>query len=99
DDKPLNSRMLAKLLGQYVTPANKPIKPRGIRTSSGTPKGYYAEDLADAWLRYCPPPPENRNIRHAATPQVSGGESVADIPSTIRHSAGETATPHLRVVG
>lgn len=56
DDKPLNSRGLAKFLGQYVTPGNKPIKPRGIRISSGTPKGYYAEDLADAWTRYCPRP-------------------------------------------
>ena len=61
DDKPINSRTLAaKLLGQYVTSANKPIKPRGIRTTSGTfPKGYYAEDLHDAWERYSPPPPES----------------------------------------
>ena len=48
DDKPLNSRTPAKLLSQYVTPANKPIKPRGIRTPSGFPKDYYAEDLTDA---------------------------------------------------
>lgn len=64
DDRPLNSRMLSKLLGQYVTPANKPIKPRGIRTPSGTPKGYYADDLSDAWTRYCPRPSGVRNIRN-----------------------------------
>jgi hypothetical protein len=93
DDKPLNSRMLSKLLGQYVTPANKPIKPRGIRTPSGFPKGYYAEDLTDAWTRYCPPPPgKSATSATSATPQVSGGESVADTATTIRHTPAETAT-------
>ncbi|MEU1099933.1 DUF3631 domain-containing protein [Streptomyces tibetensis] len=93
DDKPLNSRMLSKLLGQYVTPANKPIKPRGIRTPSGFPKGYYAEDLTDAWTRYCPPPPEkSATSATSATPQVSRGESVADTATAIRHTPAETAT-------
>ncbi|MFE7896498.1 DUF3631 domain-containing protein [Streptomyces sp. NPDC057424] len=93
DDKPLNSRMLSKLLGQYVTPANKPIKPRGIRTPSGFPKGYYAEDLTDAWTRYCPPPPEkSATSATSATPQVSRGESAADTTTAIRHAAAETAT-------
>ncbi|MFE8960307.1 DUF3631 domain-containing protein [Streptomyces iakyrus] len=93
DDKPLNSRMLAKLLGQYVTPNNKPIKPRGIRTPSGFPKGYYADDLTDAWTRYCPPPPgESATSATSATPQVSRGESVADTATTIRHTPAETAT-------
>ena len=100
DGRPINARTLAKLLGQYVTPANKPIKPRGIRTPSGTPKGYYAEDLADAWLRYCPPPPaDSATSATSATPQVSGGETVADKPSAIRHSPATAATPILRVVG
>ena len=100
DDKPITSRALARMLGQYVTPANKPIKPRGIRTASGTPKGYYAEDLADAWARYCPPPPpESATSATAATPQVIGGESVADSPSGIRHTDPETDTRPLRVVG
>ncbi|MET8741935.1 DUF3631 domain-containing protein [Streptomyces sp. NPDC004728] len=93
DDKPLNSRGLAKILGQYVTPANKPIKPRGIRTSSGTPKGYYAEDLTDAWARYCPPsPPRSATSATSATPQVSGSESVADSAADIRHTAPDSAT-------
>ncbi|MCQ4044642.1 DUF3631 domain-containing protein [Streptantibioticus rubrisoli] len=100
DDKPINSRTLAKLLGQYVTPANKPIRPRGIRTASGTPKGYYAEDLTDAWARYCPPPPgESATAATAATPQVSGGESVADPLPGIRHTQPEAATRPLRVAG
>ncbi|MFD3973279.1 DUF3631 domain-containing protein [Streptomyces cyaneofuscatus] len=100
DDKPLNSRTLAKLLGQYVTPAIKPIKPRGIRTPSGTPKGYYAEDLTDAWTRYCPPPPEeSATSATSATPQVNGGESVADTATPIRHTPAESATPLLPVAG
>ncbi|MEU2160385.1 DUF3631 domain-containing protein [Streptomyces sp. NPDC019208] len=100
DDKPLNSRMLSKLLGQYVTPANKPIKPRGIRTPSGTPKGYYADDLSDAWTRYCPPPPqESATSATSATPQISGGESVADAPQDTRHSLAEAATAPLRIAG
>ncbi|GAB2974213.1 DUF3631 domain-containing protein [Streptomyces pseudoechinosporeus] len=101
DDKPINSRTLAKLLGQYVTSANKPIKPRGIRTTAGTfPKGYYAEDLQDAWARYCPPPPgESATSATSATPQVSGGESVADPLPGIRHAPPETATRPLRVAG
>ncbi|QHC30848.1 DUF3631 domain-containing protein [Streptomyces sp. HF10] len=93
DDKPINSRTLARMLSQYVTPANKPIKPRGIRTPSGFPKGYYAEDLTDAWTRYCPPPPgESATSATSATPQVSGGESVADTATGIRHTPPETAT-------
>ncbi|MGW2366356.1 DUF3631 domain-containing protein [Streptomyces sp. NPDC001667] len=94
DDKPLNSRMLSRLLGQYMTPANKPIKSRGVRIPSGTPKGYYAEDLADAWERYCPPPPgEIRNSRNTATPQARRVESVADtgpVADDHRHSTPES---------
>ncbi|MEU6285837.1 DUF3631 domain-containing protein [Streptomyces sp. NPDC047028] len=93
DDKPINSRTLARMLGQYVTPNNKPIKPRGIRTPSGFPKGYYAEDLNDAWTRYCPPSPgESATSATSATAQVSGGESVADTATIIRHATKETAT-------
>ncbi|WP_019061139.1 DUF3631 domain-containing protein [Streptomyces prunicolor] len=93
DDKPINSRTLARLLGQYVTPSNKPIKPRGIRTPQGFPKGYYADDLTDAWTRYCPPPPgESATSATSATPQVNVGESVADNATAIRHTPAETAT-------
>lgn len=44
--KPLTSRGLSRMLGEYVTGANKPIKPRPIRTTAGVPRGYYADDLA-----------------------------------------------------
>ncbi|MEV5379759.1 DUF3631 domain-containing protein [Streptomyces nondiastaticus] len=100
DDKPITSRTLSKMLGQYVTPANKPIKSRGIRVGSDTPKGYYAEDLSDAWKRYCPPPPgESATSATSATPQVSGGEAVAEPVPGVRHTPAETDTCPLRVAG
>ncbi|MFF3062360.1 DUF3631 domain-containing protein [Streptomyces sp. NPDC057909] len=100
DDRPLNSRTLARMLGQYVTPNNKPIKPRTFRTASGTPKGYYAEDLADAWLRYCPSPPgESATSKTSATSQVSRGEFVADSPEEIRNTTPETATLPIFING
>ncbi|MGK5547242.1 DUF3631 domain-containing protein [Streptomyces sp. URMC 127] len=100
DGKPLTARGLSKLLSQYVRPDNTHIRPRGIRVGSGTPKGYYAEDLTDAWARYCPPPPaKSATSATAATPQVSRGENVADLRLSIRHTPGETDTHPLTVAG
>jgi hypothetical protein len=100
DGKPLTARGLSKLLSQYVRPDNTPIKPRGIRVGSGTPKGYYAEDLTDAWARYCPPPPvKSATSATSATPQVNGGESVAEGPDGSRHMLTESGTRPLRAVG
>ncbi|TQJ89307.1 DUF3631 domain-containing protein [Streptomyces sp. SLBN-31] len=91
--KPLNARSLSKMLGEYVTAKNEPIGPRSIRTTQGVPKGYYAEDLADAWLRYCPPLPENSaTSATSATPQVNGGESVAEELPGIRYITPQAAT-------
>lgn len=98
--KPLTARRLSKLLSQYVRPDNTPIKPRGIRVGSGTPKGYYADDLSDAWTRYCPPDPgKSATSATAATSQVSEGESVAESPSESRHMFAEADTRALRSVG
>ncbi|MFE1976617.1 DUF3631 domain-containing protein [Streptomyces hygroscopicus] len=91
--KPLNSRALSRMLGEYVTSDNKPIKPRPIRTAAGVPRGYYADDLADAWTRYCPPPPgKSTTSATAATPQVSAGADVAEELPGIRYITAETAT-------
>lgn len=98
--KPLTARALSKLLSQYVRPDNTPIRPRGIRIGSGTPKGYYSEDLSDAWARYCPPHPgESATSATSATSQVNGGDFVAEGPSGTRHMFAETDTPTLRSVG
>ncbi|MFC9911785.1 DUF3631 domain-containing protein [Streptomyces sp. NPDC127197] len=100
DGKPLTARGLSKLLSQYVRPDNTPIRPRGIRVGSGTPKGYYADDLADAWARYCPPPPEkSATSATSATSQVSVGESVAEAPAENRHMFAEADTRPLRIAG
>ncbi|WUF47615.1 DUF3631 domain-containing protein [Streptomyces sp. NBC_00483] len=56
DGKPLDNRRLSKMLAQYVTAEGTPIASRNIRTAGGVLKGYYSEDLEDAWARYCPPP-------------------------------------------
>ncbi|MDH6217625.1 DUF3631 domain-containing protein [Streptomyces pseudovenezuelae] len=93
DGKALTARGLSKLLSQYVRPDNTPIRPRSIRTAHGVPKGYYAEDLADAWLRYCPLPPEkSATSATSATPQVNGGESVAEELPGIRYITPKAAT-------
>ncbi|GGR26053.1 hypothetical protein FHS38_001035 [Streptomyces netropsis] len=91
--KPLTSRGLSRMLSLYVTEANKPIKPRPIRTAAGVPRGYYAEDLTDAWARYCPPPPEkSATSATPATPQVTHGADVADELPGIRYIPAEAAT-------
>jgi hypothetical protein len=41
-----------------MTTDNEPIASRNIRTAGGVLKGYYVEDLTDAWARYCTPPPQ-----------------------------------------
>jgi hypothetical protein len=79
DGRPLSTRALARMLGDYVTAENEPIRPRNIRFKGVPGKGYYASDLADAWLRYCPPPSqESATAATSATAQVTPLFSVAD---------------------
>lgn len=76
--RPLDSRGLAKMLGEYMTLDNIPVKARNIKTAGTVLKGYYALDLHDAWERYCPPPPSGAaTSATSATSQVSGPEKVA----------------------
>ncbi|MEU1467269.1 DUF3631 domain-containing protein [Streptomyces sp. NPDC005761] len=76
--RPLDSRGLAKMLGEYMTLDNTPVKARNIKTAGTVLKGYYALDLHDAWERYCPPPPSGAaTSATSATSQVSGPEKVA----------------------
>ncbi|MCX4610710.1 DUF3631 domain-containing protein [Streptomyces mirabilis] len=53
--KPFDNRRLSRMLGEYVTADGEPIASRNIRTAGGVLKGFFAKDLEDAWLRYCPP--------------------------------------------
>lgn len=76
--RPLDSRALSKMLGEYMTLDNTPVKARNIKTAGSVLKGYYALDLHDAWERYCPPPPSGAaTSATSATPQVSDPEKVA----------------------
>ncbi|MFI9783253.1 DUF3631 domain-containing protein [Kitasatospora sp. NPDC051984] len=80
DGKPITARALARMLGDYVTADNDPIKPRTIKTGpkSGA-KGYYAADLADAWNRYCPlPSQESVTAVTSVTAQVRALFPVTD---------------------
>ncbi|MFJ7421484.1 DUF3631 domain-containing protein [Streptomyces uncialis] len=95
DGRPLTARLLSRMLSDYVTTDNKPIKPRSIRTNSGVPKGYYAADMTDAWSRYCPPPPTPpATSATSATPQVSATEPVADTTDVADHHRNNTAETH-----
>ncbi|MFJ4806398.1 DUF3631 domain-containing protein [Streptomyces murinus] len=74
DGKPLDNRRLARMLGEYMTADITPIKSRNIRTAGGVLKGFHAEDLADAWARYCPPPPQDSAT--SATPLQPSSEPL-----------------------
>lgn len=56
DGKPLDNRRLSRMVGEYMTTGNEPIRSRNIRTAGGVLKGFHATDLEDAWARYCPAP-------------------------------------------
>ncbi|MFF2134221.1 DUF3631 domain-containing protein [Streptomyces sp. NPDC058193] len=76
--RPLDSRGLSKMLGEYMTEDNTPVKARNIKSAGAVLKGYYAADLHDAWQRYCPPPPSgSATSATSATAQVSDPEKVA----------------------
>ncbi|WP_053914679.1 DUF3631 domain-containing protein [Streptomyces sp. TP-A0875] len=74
DGRPLDNRKLARLLGEYMTAENEPIRSRNIRTAGGVLKGFHAADLADAWARYCPPPPQDSAT--SATPLQPSSEPL-----------------------
>ncbi|MGW5677565.1 DUF3631 domain-containing protein [Streptomyces sp. NPDC003860] len=79
DGKTLTPRTLARMLADYVTADGTPIRPRNIKIGSSVAKGYYASDLSDAWLRYCPlPSTESATAATSATAQVSIPFPVAD---------------------
>ncbi|WP_406269889.1 DUF3631 domain-containing protein [Streptomyces sp. NBC_00191] len=77
--KPLDSRRLSRMLGEYVTADGEPIASRNIRTAGGVLKGYYSTDLYDAWQRYCAPPPESLpgSPLHALQPLLPSSEGTA----------------------
>ncbi|MFG2750073.1 DUF3631 domain-containing protein [Streptomyces xanthophaeus] len=67
--KPIDSRALARMLREYTTGGNKAVAARPVRTGAGVVRGYYAEDLRDAWTRYCPPQ-KSATAATSATPAL-----------------------------
>lgn len=81
--KPLDARGLSSRLRKYE------LRPKTVRMPDGsTPKGYRADDLADAWNRYLPPTPGN-SATSATPPHVRSepAESVAAVSPQPTHVA------------
>lgn len=72
---PLTARDLARLLRPYGA------GPRVVRIGDSTPRGYRAEDLADAWHRYLAAPGSATSAT-SATPLASHVAHVADVADT-----------------
>ncbi len=93
--KPLNARGLAQRLRGYG------VRSKSVRIGGATPKGYARADLADAWMRYLPPPAqESATSATGATGDADGvartaapeqAELVADVP--LGHPAGAHNRP------
>jgi hypothetical protein len=72
--KPVDARWLSRQLGKYG------VKPKVIRTPTGTPRGYDASDLADAWNRY-------------VITSTRDDEDKDDEPSPPAYGSATSATP------
>jgi hypothetical protein len=70
----LNARRLAGMLKPYGA------GPRVVRLGGSTPRGYRADDLADAWHRYLPQ--GSATCATSATPLASHVADVADVAHT-----------------
>jgi hypothetical protein len=72
--KPLDERGLAHRLRQYS------IRSHQVRIGDVTLKGYRAEDFADAWKRYVPPPSQKRETSETSeTKPTRPGANVSDV--------------------
>jgi hypothetical protein len=65
--KPISQNQLSRLLRPFD------IQPRNIKVDGKSPKGYHAEDFADAFSRYLPVPGDSN--RYPATEAVNTGEN------------------------
>lgn len=81
--KPLNVRGLSQRLRPFG------VKPCTIRLGDKTPKGYRRVDLADAWSRYLPSPPESAT---SATSETSTENPSNHVGSPVADATPESAT-------
>lgn len=89
--RPLDARRLARLLRPYG------IARASVRVGTRAAKGYRRDDLADAWTRYLPAPPEMGHEGHSVTSprestvaEGSRGHSQRVTPPAEGHAAEET---------
>jgi hypothetical protein len=71
--KPLDDRGLARRLKPFV------IRSRVIRVGTSTPRGYRAEDFAEAWRRYLPQAQQAQHVQQLSTCKHLGVSDVADV--------------------
>ena len=94
--KPLDDRGLAKRLKAYG------VKPKTIRTSTGTPRGYCRSDLEDQWLRYLPSPGESKTTKTTKTSETSlqiKANKVAAVADVLPVGEGGEACEHCHKPG
>ena len=77
--KPLDERALAKRLRAYG------VKPKTIRTNTGTPRGYSKADLEDQWRRYLPTRLDKSKT--SKTSETLLERRVADVADVLEFSA------------
>lgn len=82
--KPLNDRGLSYRLRPYG------IRPTTIRIGTSTPKGYYREDLWDAWSRYLPTPADKSATSATSATNGCGVAGVADV-ADLREATADKA--------
>ena len=88
DDRHLQARQLSSLLKPYG------IKPKTVREGAATPKGYVLADFSDAFSRYTPGYPQQRN--NSANQQETDGLDVADESGGDRRAeASATSNPSV----
>jgi hypothetical protein len=95
--KPLDERKLARLLRPYE------VKPKVLRTSAGTLRGYSKADLEDQWRRYLSPSPAKGETSETSETTAAGGTiepSVSDVSdvSLLSGKRGEQCD-HCRGLG
>jgi len=76
--KPITTSGLARLLKPYG------IEPGSIRVDDKTPKGYYREEMADAFARYLPP-----------TPGAAATAATSMCDNALAHSQAATPGNHV----
>lgn len=92
--RPLDARGLAARLRPHR------VKPVQVRVGDATGKGYQHEDLADAWKRYLPSPPEQGKQGKQGKHEPVGGVSPGpDVSGNIPDCAAEASTDEASAVG